>query len=411
VSRFLFVVPPMAGHVNPTIAVGRELAARGHGVAWTGPSEVVQPLLPGDLPFLPVPLSDRVRTAIAAGADDLRGIAALRHLVGEFLVPLAECMVPGVRAAVEAFAPDALVVDQQALAGVAVACATGLPWATAATTSANLGDPLAAVPKVRAWADGLQRAVLVAAGVDEATAHGIDLLASPHLVLVFSTRDFAGGPEPPGHVVFVGPSLVDRPDPGGFDWRGVDREAPCVLVSLGTLNGHNGARFFAGAAAALGDLGVGGVVVAPPELVGPVPPGVLVTAPVPQLALLPHMDAVVCHGGHNTVVEALAHGLPLVVAPIRDDQPTIAAQVVAAEAGVRVVFRRAGRAELHRAVDAALHDPVLRAGARRVQRSFAAAGGPSAAADHLERLPGALRPGPPAARPTARPAVQQPSEV
>ena len=29
-SRFLFVVPPLTGHVNPTIPVGRELAGRGH---------------------------------------------------------------------------------------------------------------------------------------------------------------------------------------------------------------------------------------------------------------------------------------------------------------------------------------------------------------------------------------------
>lgn len=56
-SRYLFVVPPMAGHVNPTLAVGRELAARGHAVAWTGPDDVVGPLLPGDATFLPTPLA------------------------------------------------------------------------------------------------------------------------------------------------------------------------------------------------------------------------------------------------------------------------------------------------------------------------------------------------------------------
>ena len=36
-SRFLFVVPPMARHVNPTLPVGRELAARSHDVAWWRP--------------------------------------------------------------------------------------------------------------------------------------------------------------------------------------------------------------------------------------------------------------------------------------------------------------------------------------------------------------------------------------
>jgi UDP:flavonoid glycosyltransferase YjiC (YdhE family) len=390
VSRFLFVVPPLAGHVNPTIGVGRELAARGHDVAWAGPADVVRPLLPGDLTLLDTPLSGQVHAAIAARAADLRGVAALRHLVGEFLVPLASCMVPGVRAAVDAFGPDALVVDQQALAGVAIACTTGLPWATSATTSANLGDPLAALPKVKGWADGLQRDVLRDAGVDDATAAGIDLRCSPHLVLVFSTPELTGGPPPARHVVFVGPSIVARPDEPPFDLGWFDEGGPCVLVSLGTLNWHNGRRFFGAAAAALGELGVRGVLVAPPQLVGPVPEGVLATAPVPQLALLPHVDAVVCHGGHNTVVEALAQGLPLVVAPIRDDQPTIAAQVVHAGAGVRVAFQRAGVAELRGAIDAALHDPRLRDGARRVRRSFAAAGGPALAADHLERLPSAM---------------------
>ena len=35
-ARFLFVVPPFAGHVNPTIPVAAELVSRGHEVAWAG---------------------------------------------------------------------------------------------------------------------------------------------------------------------------------------------------------------------------------------------------------------------------------------------------------------------------------------------------------------------------------------
>lgn len=33
-SGFLFVVPPLVGHINPTVGVAAELAARGHRVAW-----------------------------------------------------------------------------------------------------------------------------------------------------------------------------------------------------------------------------------------------------------------------------------------------------------------------------------------------------------------------------------------
>jgi len=391
-SRYLFVVPPMVGHVNPSIAVGRELIARGHDVAWAGPPEVVADVLPDDVTFIPVPLSDAVRDHIDARADDLRGAAALKHLVGEFLVPLAECMVPGVRDAVHRFGPDALVVDQQALAGTAVALADRLPWATSATTSALLTDPMDLIPRIREWADGLQRDVLRGAGVDEATAATADLRFSPHLVLVFSTPAFVGRDDFPDHFAFVGPSIADRPDDTPFPWGWLDHDGPDVLVSLGTLNWHNGGRFFATAAEALAGMDARGVIIAPPELVPDPPPNVLVAPRVPQLAMMTRLDAVVSHGGHNTVCEALAHGVPLVVAPIRDDQPTIAGQVEAAGAGVRVMFRRVRAEGLRTAIDAALTDPSLRAGAERVRASFAAAGGAAGAADRLERLPMGVRP-------------------
>jgi MGT family glycosyltransferase len=394
VSRFLFVVPPLAGHVNPTLAVGRELASRGHEVAWSGPREGLDGLLPSDVALLPAgdPLPAGVRSVVRSEAEDLRGVAAVRHVVGEFLVPLAEAMLPGVRSAVDGFRPDAVVADQQALAGVAVAEARGLPWATSATTSATLADPLELLPKLKDWADGLQRGFLAGAGVPAGRAAAMDIRFSPHLVLVFSTESFVGLGSFPDHYAFVGPSIGTRGgrDEPAFDWEFVEGAGAVVLVSLGTLNAQNGARFFRKAAEALGSLaarGVRGVVVAPPGVVEPVPANVLVVPRVPQLALMPHVAAVVSHGGHNTVCEALAHGVPLVVGPIRDDQPTIAGQVVAAGAGVRVKFGRVTAEALHDAVLAVLDDPALRAGAGRVRESCAAAGGPAAAADRLERLP------------------------
>ncbi len=125
---------------------------------------------------------------------------------------------------------------------------------------------------------------------------------------------------------------------------------------------------------------------APDALVPDPPPNVVVRARVPQLAVLQRVQAVVTHAGHNTVCESLAAGLPLVVAPIRDDQPVVADQVVRAGAGVRVKFNRIRAADLAAAIDAALTDPGLRAAAERIGASFAAAGGAVAAADALEAL-------------------------
>jgi UDP:flavonoid glycosyltransferase YjiC (YdhE family) len=388
VARFLFVVPPLAGHVNPTVAVGRELEARGHAVAWTGHPEVVPDLIGADAAFLPVAnaVPPEVLEAVVERSAGLRGPAALRFLWRDVLEPLAHTMLPGVHAAVDAFAPDVLVVDQQALAGAAAAEVRGLPWATSATTSAELTDPLATMGRVGDWVQEQIHGFLLAAGLARAHVARIDPRVSPHLLLAFTTAALVGDIPVPPQTAFVGPSLTARPDTTPFPWDWLDDGRPLVLVSLGTLNWQDGERFFARAVEALGSLDVQGVVVAPPDMVGALPANVVVRPRVPQLALLARTAAVVSHAGHNTVCEALAHGLPLVVAPIRDDQPIIAGQVEAAGAGVRVRFGRVTAAGLRAAIERVLSDPDHRAAAARVQVSFAAAGGAPVAAAHLDQL-------------------------
>ncbi|MCW2937926.1 MAG: hypothetical protein JWN00_911 [Actinomycetia bacterium] len=381
-KRFLFVVPPLTGHINPTVAVGAELARRGHEVAWAGHPEVVGPLLePGSVlyPVRDEALADRLETARAEWLG-LRGPAALQFLWEEFLVPLGHAMMPGVEAAIEAFRPDVVVTDQQALAGAAAARRNDLPWATSATTSAELTDPLAGVPKVADWVSGLLAGFQRPYGLE-----AFDLRFSDHLVLAFSTAALIGDTsEFPDHYAFVGPAL-GRPSGGtGFPWEWLS--GPAILVTLGTVNGSAGERFFQVAADAVRDLDVQAVFVAPDGVLIDAPPNVLVRPYVPQLDLLPHLSAVVTHGGHNTVCEALAHGLPLVVAPIRDDQPVIAGQVEAAGAGVTVMFSRVQAPELREAITQVLTGDAHRAAARRIRDSFAAAGGASAAADRLEKL-------------------------
>jgi MGT family glycosyltransferase len=307
-------------------------------------------------------------------------------------MPLAYTMVPGVERAVDAFGPDVLVVDQQALAGAAVAERRGLPWATSATTSAELTDPLAAMGKVGAWVRGLIHDFLNDAGLAPGTAATVDPRFSPHLLLAFTTAALAGPLDVGDHCAFVGPSTSARRDETPFPWEWLRPDTPLVLVSLGTLNWQDGERFFAEAVGALAGMDVQGVVVAPPDLVGKVPGNVLVRPRVPQLALLERAAAVVTHGGHNTVCEALAHGLPLVVAPIRDDQPIVAEQVVAAGAGVRVRFGRVRAPGLRAALDDVMGDGGYRRAAARVQASFAAAGGAHAAADRLQALAATRRP-------------------
>ncbi|MDA8359535.1 MAG: glycosyltransferase [Actinomycetota bacterium] len=394
-ARILIVVPPLTGHVNPTIAVADSLAAAGHDVAWVGSTSVLRPILPSGAVVLEAGdgITGDVIADMRRRSTGLRGASALQFLWEDFLWPLATAMVPDVDAAADRFEPDVLLVDQQALAGAIVARRRCIPWATSATTSAELVDPLAGLPKVGKWvSDGLARL---------AERHGLgawdgpDLRFSEHLVLVFSVEELSGplaAPPGAGPVAPVGPSL---PAPGSADRRCADPalpdgwstgDVPRLLVSLGTVNEGVGGRFFRVVVEALEDAEVRALLVAPSEVIGPLPEHLVVRAFVPQLSVLAHTDAVVSHGGQNTVSETLAHGLPMVLAPIRDDQPIIAEQAVRAGVARRVRFGRVRAPELRQAIGSVLEETHYRDAAQKLQQACSAAGGAAAAAARLLEL-------------------------
>ncbi|MHB9864007.1 glycosyltransferase [Streptomyces sp. YIM S03343] len=391
-SGFLFVVPPLVGHINPAVGVAARLTAGGHRVAWVCPDPALLRRLAGEEATVfpcagPTPAAD--------GADrpaELRGPEALKFLWEWYLVPLAEAMAPGVAAVVEEFRPSVVVADQQAFAGALVAERLGLPWATSATTSAEFGDAYDGIPKVAEWLHS--RLAALRTRIGDPAASG-DPRFSPYLTLAFSTPELVGPSGRSGESIrWVGPSIGDRPAGAGFPWEWLDTGRKKVLVSLGTANIGVGGRFLAECARALRERAdrVQSVIVDPGGSLtagGQTPDGdkdLLIVASVPQLPLLERMDAVVCHAGHNTVCEALWHGVPLVVAPIRDDQPAIASQVTGSGAGIRVRFGRVTAAVLGAALDSVLHEPAYGAAADRVRTAFRAAGGADAAAAELEEL-------------------------
>ena len=60
--------------------------------------------------------------------------------------------------------------------------------------------------------------------------------------------------------------------------------------------------------------------VADPSALGPLPPSWHVRAQLPQVAAIAACDAVICHGGNNTVMEALTAGVPVLAGPFSSDQ-------------------------------------------------------------------------------------------
>ncbi|MFJ4668580.1 glycosyltransferase [Kitasatospora purpeofusca] len=390
-SRFLLVVPPLTGHVNPTVGLARELVARGHEVAWTGTETVLRPLLGPDATVF----GTGTRAFRAQGGH---GLAAVRSLWEGFIVPYARFTTKALDAAVREFRPDALLVDQHTPAGALVAHRHRLPWGTLAPGAMELGRPFRELPLLEEWMTGLLLGLWRRAELPE--EEYVDPRFSPALVLAF-TGPALTGPEPaPAHHVAVGPVLTDRPADPEFPWERLLPGRRRVLVTMGTLSGELGADFLARAVRALELCGpdVQPVFAAPGGLLPELPGHAVAVDRAPVLELMRRgvLDAVLCHGGMNTVGEALVHGLPLVTAPIRHDQPFVAAQVAAAGAGRRVPFARVTPDHLAAALRSVLDEPGYRSAAARVGAELLAGGGAAAAADRVEAL---VTPGAPRANP------------
>jgi UDP:flavonoid glycosyltransferase YjiC (YdhE family) len=116
-----------------------------------------------------------------------------------------------------------------------------------------------------------------------------------------------------------------------------------------------------------------------------VPPNAVLVPWLSYSRTMPSCDLVVCHGGHGTVMRALASGCPLVVVPAGGDMGENAARVDRAGLGVRLPRRWCTPAGVRLAVRRALARPDTREHARRAARWIAAFDGRGRAAEEIER--------------------------
>lgn len=380
-ARILFTLPPLVGHLNPALAVAAVLTRAGHDVAWAVHARRLGDRLPATARVYPLDAGDVV-TGIEA--PKVRGLESVRLFFEDYALPLARQSLPLIEAAVKDFRPDVMVVDHQMPAGALVARKLQLPWVTLVTTTASI---LKLSDMLDAWVAeqyaGLQQAYLPAA----LRCQRPDF--SPHAVVVFSIEALLAPDQAriDASYVFVGPTRGEGRTDIAFPWDWLRPDTRKLLVSLGTVSRDRDTRFFEVIMAALaGRDDIQAVMVAPASLAAQAPANVLVRDFVPQLTLLQQVDAVICHGGHNTVCEALLHGRPLALAPIRDDQPVIARQVIDAGAGL---FMRHGKVTPNMAratIDELFGNPQLAASAARLGVELGAAPGAVGAADVILNL-------------------------
>jgi UDP:flavonoid glycosyltransferase YjiC (YdhE family) len=112
-------------------------------------------------------------------------------------------------------------------------------------------------------------------------------------------------------------------------------------------------------------------------LANALPANARIAAYLPFDWLMPKVDVLVTNGGYGTVNQALAAGVPIVVAGTTEDKLEIAARVAWSGAGLDLKSDMPGEAALMDAIDALLTAPAYRQTAREISASFTSYDGAS----------------------------------
>ena len=407
------VCPNTPGHLNPMLALADATRARGHHVTFFLLGEPPASVMAAG--FETVSLGGEVFPN-AQYQDEfqklgsLQGRAALKHTLA-IGARAADAVLQVGPTVVRATGVNGLVVDQASFPGGTVADQVGIPFAT--VCNALLLNPDPAVPpyfthwqprdawwaRVRnkiAWA-GLDRlyapiltriqdhrrrmGVSIPANITQVWSNTLQISQQPE-VFEFPRREL------PKHVRFVGPlRLAGDRQTVPFPWERLDGR-PLIYASLGTLQNRVAGMFRVIAEACDGlnsqlviTTGHG---VAPEDL-GQLPGHPVIVSYAPQRELLRRSVMAVTHAGLNTVLDALATGIPLVALPITNEQPGIAARVAWIGAGETIPNKQVPPRALRAAVIRVQTNPVYRAAAERVRDVIQASGGAPRAAELIEQ--------------------------
>ncbi len=413
----LCTTTPFGGHQPPMVGLTRALVGRGHRVTYyTGAKYRHAPQREGAtwLPWTAAPDFDDLN--VSATFPQMREGTSMAGLFPSFehlFFGTAPAQLQDVLRLHEQDPVDVVVGEWTSLAASFLHDAVGVPWATFSLSPLALSSRYLPPPGLpfapgrgpigRARDAGLRRVMdatlggrmrtllnraRTVAGLEPVRLPGMDGLYSPDLLLCQGCQALEyPRPDAPPSLQFVGDAAAGmRTTAEEPAWLADLADGrPVVLITAGTLD-------IAGDLVEIGvralDTSAAHLVVAGDTARVPAAASADVVAPgwVPVDLVLPRTGVVITNGGYGGVVAALAHGVPVIVAPAGGDKPEAARRVARAGAGINVGRARPARARLRRAVQACLTDPRYRANAQRIARECARTGGLPAAVARIEEL-------------------------
>jgi MGT family glycosyltransferase len=415
-SRFLLATWDGGGTIPPELGLVAELVDRGHEVVVLSDDTVAGDARLAGATFVPWERAPHARArdrdrALIRDWEVKSPLAQIRQVGDLLFFGPALDQAADLADAIAFHRPDALLVDALLTGASAGAEHSGLPTAAVAPNVNMLRA--AGVPPVGSGMSpmrgpaGRARDAMLHRLTDRMLGTGTLNEARSQLglapvrsleesvrradaVILLTSADFDFTPTRADPAIVYGGIPVPPAERSPVEWAPPwpDDGRPAVLLSLSTTYMQQ-EDLLQRLVDALGAVDCHAVVTTGPGLrdrpLARVPERVHVVESAPHGAVLPHVDVVVTHGGHGTVIRSLAAGVPVLVVPISRDQPDNAARVVHHGVGWKV-SSRAKPAKLAAAIRTALADHETRARTRSFARRLAPDVGAPRAVEALEEL-------------------------
>jgi zeaxanthin glucosyltransferase len=410
-----FLSMPLAGHLNPMTALARRLQSRGHKIAFIGIPDAEPIVRAAGLDFVPFCEKEYPAGAVSNGYANLTklsGLDVIEYALREMHPRRCRVTLEHLEEAILKGGIDAMVIDTIHFFAELVPMKMGLPYIhicnalfidrTGSSPSCLFATPVGSTPEALAkYVETARETNRILYPVEEpaseyAAKNSLDIdwndpyaTVSKLAVITQTPREFDFEiPGLPAKFVYAGPfhdgeGRAEIP----FPWERLTG-APLIYASMGTLlNGME--HVYRHILEAVGRFPETQVVLSVGKNIslgniGFIPSNVIVVPRAPQMEILKQAVLCITHAGHNTALESLAQGVPMVAIPVGFDQPGIAARIAHHGVGEFVEVGALSADRLADLVSRVMSQPRYRKNARRFKRIIADLHGLDVAADTIE---------------------------
>lgn len=378
------ISPPTLGHVNPFLILGRQLIKKGYRVVFFQLEEIKDHILNAGLEYHQIGklIPKNVMQNMQKELGQLSGLDAMQYWKNR-QVALFKVWFTELPRAIEKEAVNMLLIDQSDGVGGTIAEAKNIPYVTIAmglnldweknippfflSRDYDLSDFTVHYNK-RAMDEFIKDFKPLFDVINEKRKEYELELYNPYKNMypvspyaqIAQMPSFLDYPrvEKPSIFSSVGPFIDDSPQEIPFPFEKMNGK-PLVYISLGTILNFR-ADIFNLVGGSFDDVDVQLVIsLGNKEVdidINSLPKDTIIVNYAPQRKILAHAKLCISHGGLNTVMDALASGVPLIIIPISFDQPGTAGRVRYHKIGEYIHFKSLSKRTVNKVVKKIIND-------------------------------------------------------